>query len=110
MAEYADFNKIDIRSGTIIKAEPFERARNPSYKVWVDFGPEIGTKTTSAQITQRYALEDLPGKKVLGVVNIGERNIAGFLSQFLLLGLPDNEGHILLASYDSGPVPGAKLC
>ncbi len=110
MAEYQDFAKLDIRAGVIVKAEEFTRARNPSYKVWVDFGDEVGVKTTSAQITHHYQLADLPGRRVFGLVNIGERNIAGFLSQFLLLGLPDQQGNIHLATYDGDPKQGAKLC
>ena len=88
LATFEDFKKIDIRAGTIIRAEAFPRVRNPSFKVWVDFG-ELGVKSTSAQITDHYTLDNLVGKNVLGVVNIGERNIAGFKSQFLLLGLHD---------------------
>ncbi len=110
MADFNDFQKIEIRAGIIQKAEPFERARNPAYKVWVDFGPELGVRTSSAQITHKYSLEELPGRRVLGVVNIGTRNIAGFLSEFLLLGLPDSEGHIHLASYEDGHLKGARLC
>ncbi len=111
MADYNDFAKIDIRAGVITKAEVFERAKNPAYKVWVDFGPELGIKASSAQITQHYAVSELVGKAVLGVVNIGQRNIAGFVSEFLLLGLPDAKGHIRLATYDhDASLLGARLC
>lgn len=106
--EYKQFEKIQILSGTIVKAEEFSRARNPSYKVWVDFG-EIGTKQTSAQITAHYTKESLIHKKVMGCVNMGSRNIAGFQSEFLLLGFPDEEGKILLASVDSKVPNGKKL-
>ncbi len=109
MAEYEDFSKIDIRAGVIVKAEPFPRARNPAFKVWVDFGDEVGVKATSAQVTHQYSLENLVGMRVIGVVNIGTRNIAGFTSEFLLLGLPDSKNHIHLVSYE-GNLKGARLC
>ena len=109
VASYEEFLKIDIRAGIIKKAERFTRARNPSYKVWVDFGQDIGILATSAQITHYYHPEDLPGKRVLGVVNLGERNIAGFMSQFLLLGLHDQENHVHLAEYAEGAPLGARL-
>ena len=110
MATYEDFSKIEIRAGIVVKAEEFDRARNPAFKVWVDFGPEIGVKATSAQVTRICTLDSLQGRKVLGVVNIGQRNIAGFLSEFLLLGFPDKEGRIHLAGYDDECVQGARLC
>lgn len=110
MPDFQDFAKLDIRAGIIVKAEVFERARKPAYRVWVDFGTEIGIKATSAQITQIYRTEELLEKRVLGLVNIGERNIAGFISQFLLLGLPDSEDRIHLATFDNGAPLGAKLC
>ncbi len=106
---YEQFDSIDIRSGTVVKAEAFERARNPSYKVWVDFGGEIGTLETSAQITVHYSPDGLVGKRVLGCVNLGEKNIAGFKSQFLLLGCADDEGAILLVSPESKTPNGKKL-
>ncbi|MBP6219167.1 MAG: tRNA-binding protein [Oligoflexales bacterium] len=110
MITYEDFSKIDIRAGIVVKTEEFPRARNPAYKVWVDFGHDIGVKATSAQITKIYTLDNLLGRKVLGVVNIGQRNIAGFLSNFLLLGFPDKEGRVHLAGYDDNSVQGARLC
>ncbi len=104
-----DFEKVDLRSGTIIKAEPNLKAKKPAYKIWVDFGDQIGTKQTSAQVTHHYTPEMLIGKSVLGCLNLGMRNIAGFTSEFLLLGFSDNDGHIILATTDS-PVPnGNKL-
>ena len=78
---YNDFSKIDICSGTVIKAEPFTRAIKPAYKVWVDFGPELGVLQTSAQVTIHYTPESLIGRQVLGVVNLGKKNIAGFESE-----------------------------
>lgn len=107
---YQDFANVDLRSGTIIKAEEFARAIKPAYKIWVDFGPEIGIKQTSAQVTGHYKLEDLIGMQVIGCVNLGEKNIAGFVSQFLLVGFPDANGVICLATV-APPVPnGKKLC
>ncbi|MCE2950675.1 MAG: tRNA-binding protein [Alphaproteobacteria bacterium] len=93
---YETFESVDIRAGTVVRAEPFDRARKPCYKVWVDFGDKLGVLQTSAQITVHYTPRDLVGKKILGCVNLGEKNIAGFLSQFLLLGFSDADGAICL--------------
>lgn len=106
---YDEFARVDIRSGTILSAEAFVRARNPSYKIRVDFGPEIGVLQTSAQVTMHYSCESLIGKKILGCVNMGEKNIAGFTSQFLLLGFSAKEGGIILAGTDSHVPDGQKL-
>ena len=106
---YEDFDKVDFRSGTILKVEAFPRARNPSYKVWVDFGPQIGVLQTSAQVTVHYTPDSLIGRPVIGCVNLGEKNIAGFTSQFLLVGFSDNSGAICLATYDPKAPNGQKL-
>lgn len=106
---FEEFTQVDIRSGTIQRAELFERARKPAYKIWVDFGPELGVKQTSAQVTVTYAPETLVGRKIMGAVNLGPRNIAGFESQFLLLGFEDSEGAILLAQADEQVANGQKL-
>lgn len=106
---YDDFENVDIRSGTIIKAEAFPKARNPSYKVWVDFGDVIGIKQTSAQITINYKLEELIGLQVMGVLNLGTKNIAGFESQFLLLGFSDSKEAIILATTNKTVPNGKKL-
>lgn len=106
---YDEFEKVDFRSGTIVKAELFIRAKNPSYKVWVDFGPEIGVLQTSAQITVHYTPDSLIGKKIVGCVNLGERNIAGFISQFLLVGFSDEDNAIRLITYNSNVPNGKKL-
>lgn len=98
--EYSDFEKVHIRSGTIVKAEPFPEARKPAYKVWVDFGSDLGLKQTSAQISDLYTPETLIGKKVMGVVNLGTKRIAGFKSEFLLVGFSNQEGSIVLAVAD----------
>ncbi|KTC74697.1 chaperonin CsaA [Legionella birminghamensis] len=106
---YDDFERVDIRSGTVVKAEPFERAKKPAYKLWVDFGPELGILQTSAQVTVHYTVESLPGKTVVGCVNLGEKNIAGFTSQFLLLGFSDSNGAICLATIDPAVPNGKKM-
>lgn len=106
---YQDFENVDLRSGTVVKAELFSRAKKPAYKVWVDFGPAIGILQTSAQVTVHYTPESLIGKQVMGCVNLGERNIAGFISQFLLVGFPDKNGSICLATVDPAVPNGQKL-
>lgn len=106
---YDDFTRVDLRSGTITRAALFPKARNPSYKVWVDFGAEIGEKQTSAQITKHYTPEQLIGKKVIGCVNLEPKNIAGFISEFLLVGFADAHGDICLATSDSIVPNGQKL-
>lgn len=106
---YEDFTRVDLRSGIILKTEPFPRAKNPSYKIWVDFGPEIGIKQTSAQVTKHYKLEELIGKLVIGCINLSPRNIAGFNSEFLLVGFSDDEGAVCLATADPKVSPGKKL-
>jgi len=87
---YEEFEKVELRSGTITKVEEFSRAKNPAFKVWADFGEEIGILQTSAQITKHYTTQNLIGESIVGCVNLGEKNIAGFLSQFLLVGFPDS--------------------
>jgi tRNA-binding protein len=110
MISYEDFNKVDLRSGTVIKAEIFPRTKKPAYKVWVDFGNEIGIKQTSAQITVHYTPESLVGRQVVGCVNLGEKNIAGFTSEFLLVGFPDDNDAICLITADPIAPNGKKLC
>lgn len=106
---YEEFERIDLRCGTIIKAEKFLRAIKPAYKIWSDFGAEIGVLQTSAQITVHYTPETLLGKKIVGCVNLGEKNIAGFVSNFLLVGFSDNNDAICLASVDLEVPNGNKL-
>lgn len=106
---YEDFEKVNLRSGTIVKAEIFARAKKPAYKVWVDFGDDLGVKQTSAQITVHYTPESLIGKRVVGCVNLGEKNIAGFISEFLLMGFPDAKGDICLVSTDPIVPNGKKM-
>jgi len=96
MATFDDFMKLDIRVGEIIKAEFFEKARKPAYKLWVDFGDEIGVKKSSAQITDCYKKEDLIGRQVLGVVNFPPKQIADFISEVLILGVYAEQGVVLI--------------
>jgi tRNA-binding protein len=105
--EFENFLKLKILCGTIVNAETFAKAKNPSYKIWVDFG-EIGIKQSSAQITKHYKTEDLIGTQVLGLVNIPPRNIAGFTSEFLILGLEHKDGGIVLIKPDK-LVPNGKI-
>lgn len=105
-----DFLKVDIRVGTVLRAEPFPEARKPAYKLWVDYGPEIGEKKSSAQITAHYTPEELVGRQVLGVVNFPPRQIGPFMSEALVLGLHDEAGKVVLIGPDQ-PVPdGEKMC
>jgi tRNA-binding protein len=96
MATFDDFLKLDIRVGEIIKAEVFEKAKRPAYKLWVDFGDEIGIKRSSAQITECYHVEELVGNQVLGVVNFPPRQIADFISEVLVLGTYSEQGVVLI--------------
>lgn len=106
---FDDFLKVDIRVGQIVRAEPYPEARKPAIKVWVDFGPEIGEKKSSAQITKHYTPEDLPGRKVLAVVNFPPRQIGKFMSEILVLGVPDDEGEVVLLTPDKDVPIGGRM-
>lgn len=110
MATYDDFVKLDIRVGKIVDVQDFPEARKPSYKLTIDFGAEIGTKQSSAQLVQYYKKEDLLGKKILGVVNFPPRQIGPFLSEVLTLGVPDKNHECILITPDNDQaVIGGKL-
>ena len=104
-----DFAKLDIRAGTIIAADEFPEARKPAWKLQVDFGPGIGVKKSSAQITELYARGDLPGTRVMAVVNFPPRQVGPFMSEVLVLGFPDDRGRIVLARPGEGVPDGARL-
>ena len=107
--EFADFQKVDIRVGTVVSADPHPEARKPAYKMAIDFGPEIGVKKSSAQLTSNYGLDDLVGRQVAAVVNFPPRQIGKFMSEVLVLGFPDAAGEVMLLGPDR-PVPdGGKL-
>ena len=106
---FDDFLKVDIRAGRVVRAEPYPEARKPALKLWIDFGPEIGEKKTSAQITAHYDAETIVGKMVMAVVNFPPRQIGRFMSEVLTLGVPDAEGGVVLVSPDQDVAPGARL-
>jgi tRNA-binding protein len=106
---FDDFLKVDIRVGVITRAEPFPEARKPAIKLWLDFGPELGARKSSAQITRHYTPEALIGRQVLAVVNFPPRQIGRFLSEVLVLGASDAEGGIVLLRPDRDVPPGARM-
>ena len=107
--DFDDFGKVDIRVGTITRAEPYPEARRPAIKLWVDFGQAIGVKKTSAQITRHYSVDQLVGRQVAAVVNFPPKQIGKFLSEILVLGFPDENGEVVMIGPDR-PVPdGGRL-
>ena len=109
LINWNDFEQVELRVGTVKKVEEFPKARKPAYKLWVDFGETIGVLKTSAQVTVHYTPESLVDKQVMGCVNLGEKNIGGFISQFLLVGLADDQGAISLVRPDHMVPNGNKL-
>ena len=106
---FDEFLKVDVRVGTIVRAEDYPDARRPAFKIWVDFGAAIGVKKTSAQITRHYRLDDLVGRQVAAVVNFPPKQIGKFLSEILVLGFPDAAGEVVMIAPDR-PVPdGGRL-
>jgi tRNA-binding protein len=106
---FDDFMKVDVRVGRIVSAEAFPEARKPAFKLMIDFGPEIGVKKSSAQITKNHELEDLPGRLVLAVVNFPPRQIGPLMSEVLTLGVPDEDGEVMLIGPDREVPIGGRL-
>ncbi|HWS79679.1 MAG TPA: tRNA-binding protein [Rubrobacter sp.] len=104
-----DFEKVDVRVGTVIGADPFPEARKPSIRLVVDFGPEVGTRKTSAQLTANYEPEVLVGRQVLAVINFPPKRIAGFESEVLVLGVPDENDEVVLLAPDLRVPPGGRM-
>ena len=106
---FDDFMKVDVRVGQVLKAEPFPEARKPAYRLTIDFGPDIGVKRSSAQITKHYTLDDLHGRKVAAVVNFPPRQIGPMMSEVLTLGFPDADGEVVLIGVDREVPVGGRL-
>ncbi|WP_026988151.1 tRNA-binding protein [Fodinicurvata fenggangensis] len=106
---FDDFLKVDIRAGTVVRCEPYPEARRPAYKLWVDFGPEVGEKKTSAQITEHYTPEQLVGRQVTGVVNFPPKQIGKFVSEVLVLGFADEDGAVVLSEPNKKVPNGSRM-
>ena len=106
---FPDFDRVDVRVGRIVRAEDFPEARKPAYKLSIDFGPELGTRKSSAQLAKRYAREELEGRLVIAVVNFPPRQIGPFMSEVLTLGVPDGEGNVVLLVPDKDVPVGGRM-
>ena len=109
LIDFDQFLAVDIRVGTVLSAAPFPEARKPAYQLVIDFGPAIGVKKSSAQITERYTLDELPGRKVAAVVNFPPRQIGKFMSEVLTLGFADTDGAVILFAPDHAVPNGSRL-
>jgi tRNA-binding protein len=105
---WADFERVDMRVGVVVDAQPFPEARRPALKLWIDFGP-LGVKRSSARITDRYAPAELVGRRVVGVVNFAPKQIGPFVSEVLVLGAYDEQGQVILLRPDFDVTPGSKI-
>ncbi len=108
MEPLAAFDVLDLRVGRVVRAEPHDKARKPAYRLWIDFGP-LGTRTSSAQLTDLYRPEDLVGRQVVAAVNLGARSIAGFPSEVLVLGAPDERGRVVLLALERDVPAGGRV-
>jgi tRNA-binding protein len=106
---FAEFERVDVRVGRIVRADPFPEARKPAYRLRIDFGPAIGERTSSAQLTARYRADELVGRTVLAVVNSPPRQIGPFMSEVLTLGVPDGDGEVVLVVPDAEVPIGGRL-
>jgi tRNA-binding protein len=109
MSPFEAFQALDLRVGRVTQVQVNEAARNPAYKIWIDFGPDLGVRTSSGQYTQLYQPDQLQGRHVVCAVNLGERRIAGFNSQVLVLGVPDESGATVLLGTERGVPLGSKV-
>ncbi len=106
---WPDFEKVDMRVGVVTEARDFPEARKPAYRLWIDFGPELGVKRSSAQITAHYAAADLIGRRVIAVVNFAPKQIGPFVSEVLVMGAYDDRGEVVLLNVDHAVAPGSKI-
>ncbi len=104
-----DFARVDIRAGTVVRCEIFAEAHTPAYKMWIDFGPDIGEKKTSAQVARHYDAEELVGRQVAAVINFPAKQIGPLMSEVLVLGFPDGQGEVVLIGPDLAVADGVKL-